>query len=434
MRWAPVAACCLVEPSREAANAYLDQLLNWVADFEAKYSRFLDGSLISRINAAAGKDWVEVDEETDRLFNLCDELFFLTRGAFDPTALPLIRLWNWKAQSARHAGRRSHSGRAGTCRAGNKMQRRPGAIFLPRAGMCLDLGGIGKEYAVDMAWPWPRNTASSMCWWISARTSACTGMPPGRPAWHVGLENPPKARLVLGQCGGDRPCRGQFRRLSPAFRSPGRRYGHIIDPRTGHPVGNGCLAVNVVAPTCTIAGILVHHGFHPRPDRKASISSTAITALPAPCSRNKAISSLRDSMNTSSTKLNRGLAFMTGRPSNRARLAPLRSGSPLSRQAAPAAALKDGDAFPDLGQVWPRRHAAGLKGKIVLVDFFASWCGPCKESFPVMQELHKKYAGKGLVIIAINLDKKKADMDDFLKKHPATSPSCATPPTSSCPK
>ena len=53
----------------------LARALNWVADFEAKYSRFLNDSLISLINAAAGKMWVEVDEETDRLFNLCNDLF-----------------------------------------------------------------------------------------------------------------------------------------------------------------------------------------------------------------------------------------------------------------------------------------------------------------------------------------------------------------------
>lgn len=86
---------------------------------------------------------------------------------------------------------------------------------------------------------------------------------------------------------------------------------------------------------------------------------------------------------------------------------------------ASAAALKTGDAFPDLTKFNLEGTLPDTKGKIVLVDFFASWCGPCKESFPVMQELHKKFAGKDFIIIAINLDQKKADMDDFLKKHPA---------------
>src|SRR6185312_9503662 len=116
--------------------------------FEARYSRFIPDSLIGRINAAAGEHWMEIDPETERLFQLCHELFFFTRGSFDPTALPLIQLWNWKqnpktlpdAQAIRAA--RELVG-------WNKVERRPGGIFLPQRGMGLDLGGIGKEYAVD---------------------------------------------------------------------------------------------------------------------------------------------------------------------------------------------------------------------------------------------------------------------------------------------
>ncbi len=56
-------------------------------------------------------------------------------------------------------------------------------------------------------------------------------------------------------------------------------------------------------------------------------------------------------------------------------------------------------------------------GKPVLVDFWASWCNPCRESFPWMNEIRKKYPG--LEIIAINLDEKKADADSFLSKIPS---------------
>jgi len=56
------------------------------------------------------------------------------------------------------------------------------------------------------------------------------------------------------------------------------------------------------------------------------------------------------------------------------------------------------------------------KGKVVYVDFWASWCGPCRESFPWMQAMHEKYKDKGLVIITINLDHERAKADAFLKK------------------
>jgi cytochrome c biogenesis protein CcmG, thiol:disulfide interchange protein DsbE len=47
---------------------------------------------------------------------------------------------------------------------------------------------------------------------------------------------------------------------------------------------------------------------------------------------------------------------------------------------------------------------SAYRGKVVLVDFWASWCGPCKESFPWMQSLHERYAAQGLVVVGVNVD------------------------------
>ena len=59
---------------------------------------------------------------------------------------------------------------------------------------------------------------------------------------------------------------------------------------------------------------------------------------------------------------------------------------------------------------------------ITLVDWWASWCGPCKTSFPVLAELHTTYAAKGLVILAVSVDEKADEMQRFLKKLPAPFP------------
>ncbi len=55
------------------------------------------------------------------------------------------------------------------------------------------------------------------------------------------------------------------------------------------------------------------------------------------------------------------------------------------------------------------------EGKVVYLDFWASWCVPCRDSFPWMAELKEKYAAQGLEVVAVNLDKDKALADEFLE-------------------
>ena len=57
-----------------------------------------------------------------------------------------------------------------------------------------------------------------------------------------------------------------------------------------------------------------------------------------------------------------------------------------------------------------------LRGKVVYVDFWASWCAPCRESFPWMSGISEKYRDQGLVVVAINLDKNKAAADEFIRQ------------------
>jgi thiol-disulfide isomerase/thioredoxin len=91
-----------------------------------------------------------------------------------------------------------------------------------------------------------------------------------------------------------------------------------------------------------------------------------------------------------------------------------------SLASARAATPKVGEPFPELAKAGLEGALPDLSGKIVLVDFFASWCGPCQESFPAMEELFQKYGSKGLVVIAINEDQKREDMETFLKQHKVT--------------
>jgi len=61
-----------------------------------------------------------------------------------------------------------------------------------------------------------------------------------------------------------------------------------------------------------------------------------------------------------------------------------------------------------------------MRGRVVYVDFWASWCGPCRRSFPWMNEMQQKYGARGLVVVGVNVDKKRGDAERFLAQIPAS--------------
>ena len=65
---------------------------------------------------------------------------------------------------------------------------------------------------------------------------------------------------------------------------------------------------------------------------------------------------------------------------------------------------------------------ADFRGKVVYLDFWASWCGPCRISLPMLEELRREYQAKGFEVIAVNVDENPQDALDFLKKYPVTYP------------
>lgn len=73
---------------------------------------------------------------------------------------------------------------------------------------------------------------------------------------------------------------------------------------------------------------------------------------------------------------------------------------------------------PGLAADTPPLDLTPYKGQVVLLDFWASWCGPCAQSFPWMTRMQETHADRGLVVIAVNLDAERAAADAFLLDHP----------------
>lgn len=81
-----------------------------------------------------------------------------------------------------------------------------------------------------------------------------------------------------------------------------------------------------------------------------------------------------------------------------------------------AAQPKAGDPFPSLAAAKLEGTTPDTAGKIVIVDFWASWCAPCRAAFPGLKEIAEKYKDKGVIIVGVSVDEDKADMDAFVRK------------------
>jgi thiamine biosynthesis lipoprotein len=218
---------------------------------EDKFSRYVERNIIARINTAAGKT-VEVDAETAKLLDFAEVLHTLSDGAFDVTSGVLRRVWTFDGGSKlpSTAAVATVLQRVGW----HKVEWAGQTLRMP-AGMEIDFGGLGKEYAVDRAISLLHAAAPPPCLVNFGGDLAVTSAPRSRKNWAVGIEgvhvDRPDRLISLQQ--GALATSGDARRY---LQKNGKRYSHVLDPRTGWPVENAAASVTVAADTCTQAGML----------------------------------------------------------------------------------------------------------------------------------------------------------------------------------
>ena len=224
------------------AERAVERAMAEIARLDRVMSHFKAESDLSRLVREGGRGFVRVDPD---LFAVLQESRAMSRrsgGAFDVTIGPVLRTW----KKAREDGRRPSAheiSQARRCVGYGRIEARPpDRIRLLSDCLEIDLGGIGKGYAVDRAMH--VLTASGIERAIvnaGSSSIAARGAPPDGEGWPVTL-------------GGHAPGGGTIR-LENASISTSQQNGEILDPSTGTPAGNDG-TVSVVAPTATMADAL----------------------------------------------------------------------------------------------------------------------------------------------------------------------------------
>ena len=240
----------LYASSGAQATATAEAAINEVKRIEAKYSRYAAGSVVSRINAAAGVAPVDIDEETSRLFDYASVCHEQSGGLFDITSGVLRRAWDFRA--ARPPARAAIAPLLPLI-GWSRVERTSTQIFLPQHGMEIDFGGFGKEYAVDRAAAALLSSGLRHAFVSLGGDVMVTGPRVNGEPWQLGIRHPRDPAGVIAQlpiASGAVATSGDYERY---LDFGGRRYSHILDPHTGESV-SGFQSVTVLAPSCLVAG------------------------------------------------------------------------------------------------------------------------------------------------------------------------------------
>lgn len=241
----------LEAPDQELAYKNAQLAIDEVLRIELKYSRYRADSFISRINAAAGSgNPVACDDETLWLLDYADTLFKSSDGLFDITSGVLRRAWDFKEKKIpSDAELESMLGLIGW----QRVERGKNTIHLPVAGMEIDFGGFGKEYAADRATELLSSAGVRHGYVnLGGDVRAVGSQPDGKP-WVIGIKDPRKVDNVFVTFplkNGALATSGDYEKY---FETDGQRYCHILNPFNGRPVSYW-RSVSVVAPLAIAAG------------------------------------------------------------------------------------------------------------------------------------------------------------------------------------
>jgi FAD:protein FMN transferase len=226
--------------------------LKEVERLEAQLSLYRPTSEIARVNALAARERVRVSPSVFGLLRHSRQLQAESGGAFDITVAPLVRCWGFMhgtgrvPEPAEIEEARKRSGMAHVI-----LDEENYSVRFDQEGVMIDLGAIGKGYAIDCAAETLREAGVTSAL-LHGGTSTVYGIgtPPDAEGWKIAIapapDEPLRQTMVL--------LRDNALSISAvwgrSFETDGKKFGHVIDPRTGWPVNNAVQAA-VVLPSAT---------------------------------------------------------------------------------------------------------------------------------------------------------------------------------------
>jgi thiamine biosynthesis lipoprotein len=240
----------LAAPDAHTAGKAALEAIADVQRIEASYSRYRQDSIVGRINAAAGREFVECDDETCQLLGYAEHLYGASGGLFDITSGVLRRAWNFNQPRLPDPALLAATLALVDWRA---VRREGNRVMLPRPGMEIDFGGFGKEYAADRAATLLMARGVRHGYVNLGGDMRFAGPQPDGEPWLIGIQDPrdPEGTVAsIAVSRGALTTSGDYERY---IEIDGRRYCHVLDPRTGMPVSHW-RSVSVLAPLAVLGG------------------------------------------------------------------------------------------------------------------------------------------------------------------------------------
>ncbi|MFB3902638.1 MAG: FAD:protein FMN transferase [Acidobacteriota bacterium] len=224
----------LYAPDEVQARQAADAAFSRIDDLEAALSHYRPDSEVSRLSASSGRGERRVEPDLFRVLDAACRFSRLTDGAFDVTVGPLVGLW----REARRNKNLPDAARLEQARRvvgyqNIEIRRDKHTVRLKKEGMSLDLSAIAKGYAADQALLVLKSKGIASALVDAGGDIALSGPPPGRPGWRVGVQAPDSAADSTGSLLLRNTAIATSGDAYQYVELGGKRYSHILDPRTG---------------------------------------------------------------------------------------------------------------------------------------------------------------------------------------------------------